>query len=235
MFYSLLSDLHIDFNHPPITQLEKMIIVAGDTANGLAGLKFLKNLKQKGHQIFAVPGNHEHYANATQKRTIVETEQAFYIGLSQRQVESLTESVVLIGANGWYHIDDEFKWKNYMNDARNTASSAETINRHAQLDAQFIYSELNKLLPGERAIIVTRTAPCLETLDERYKGSSYNDYYWNPYMRPILSQMASKILLWHHGHTHGACDKIVDNVRIITNPRGYPGENPYWKPITIEI
>ncbi len=235
MFYTLVSDLHIDFNHPPITHLEEMVIVAGDIANGLAGLKFLKKLKQKGHRIFAVTGNHEHYANATQKRTLAETEEAFYIGLNQRQVEPLTETIVLIGTNGWYCVEDELKWKNYMNDARHTASTAEIINRQAQLEAQFVYTELNKLLPGERAIIVTHTAPCLETLDERYKGSSYNCYYWNPYMRPILNQMTSKILLWHHGHTHSACDKIVDGVRIITNPRGYPGENPYWQPLTIEV
>lgn len=235
MFYSLISDLHIDFNQPPIPNLEQMVIVAGDTANGLAGIKFLKKLKQKGHRVFAITGNHEHYANATQKRTIAETEEAFYIGLNQKQVESLTDSIVLIGTNGWYCVKDELKWTSYMNDARHTASDAETINRRAQLEAQFINDELSKLLPEERAIVVTHTAPCLETLDERYRGSPYNDYYWNPYMRPILNQRASKILLWHHGHTHGACDKIIDGVRIITNPRGYPGENPYWRQLTIEI
>ena len=43
------------------------------------------------------------------------------------------------------------------------------------------------------------------------------------------------ILVWNHGHSHAPADKIVDGVRTICNPRGYPGENPLWKPLTIEV
>lgn len=70
--YSLISDMHV--NHPqlktPYELLEENVIVAGDTSNGLDGLKFLHKIQKKGHNVYAVDGNHEHYRNVNQGRTI---------------------------------------------------------------------------------------------------------------------------------------------------------------------
>lgn len=37
------------------------------------------------------------------------------------------------------------------------------------------------------------------------------------------------------GHTHFAGDKDINGVRCICNPKGYPGENPAWKPLKVTV
>lgn len=58
--FTLMSDLHADFPQPSIDYrlLEKHVIVAGDTTNGLECLRFLGNKlrDKKGHTVLACPG-----------------------------------------------------------------------------------------------------------------------------------------------------------------------------------
>jgi len=233
--YSLVSDMHLDFPQPktPYDQLKPLVIVAGDCGNGLVGLKWLNKLKNKGFDVFAVDGNHEHYANARQGRTLSETETDFYDGIDQLGPKWVRDDLVLIGVNGWYVVDDERHWRGYMNDSRNGALTAEEVNVCAKAHSMYVDEELSKLKEGQKAIVVTHTAPCYESLDPRYEWSSGNPYYVNPFMTPLLGKHAEKIHVWHHGHTHAAVDVVKDGVRIITNPRGYPGENPTWTPLTL--
>jgi len=46
MKFTLISDMHVDFpqNKTPYEQFEETVVVAGDTSNGLEGLKFLNSL-----------------------------------------------------------------------------------------------------------------------------------------------------------------------------------------------
>lgn len=231
--YSLVSDLHLDHPQPKTPPLEQNIIVAGDCGNGLIGLKYLNKLQRKGHVVFAVDGNHEHYGNVAQERNYADTEEAFYDGLDQTQCEQAADGLWLIGANGWYAVSDESHWRSYMNDSRLCGLSAPRVNALALRDAQYLDWVLGEI--DGRAIVVTHTAPCEETLDPRFAGHDSNEYYWNPHMRGVIAKHRDKIAVWHHGHTHAAMDEIVDGVRVVTNPRGYPGENPNWAPLTMEI
>lgn len=231
--FSLISDMHVDFPQPktPYADLEQFVIVAGDTSNGLGGLKFLTKLKNKGFDVFAIDGNHEHYANLSQDRKQIETETGFYasVGDPERRIADL----LIVGANGWYRVTDEPQWYAYMNDSRNGRVTADEVNLLARNDAAYISQRLAE--HNGKAIVVTHTAPCEETLDERYFGYFSNEWYWNPHMRQVLADHRDKILVWCHGHTHSPADKIVDGVRVVCNPRGYPGENPNWKPKTVEV
>ena len=233
MKYSLISDMHVDHPQPktPYDQLEELVVVAGDTANGLLGLKFIQKLKNKGHKVFAVDGNHEHYANDSQGRTIGSTEDAFYFGINQRNKEVI-DGVTFLGVNGWYHVTDEPLWLSYMNDGR-FAGDAATVNMNAGIHASWLHNELEKL--EGKAVVVTHTAPCVDTLHSAFAGHYSNDWYWNPFMLEVLQKFSDKILVWNHGHTHASNDKIIHGVRVVCNPRGYPGENPNWKPLTVEV
>lgn len=240
--FSLISDMHV--NHPqpktPYDKLEKFVIVAGDTDNGLGGVKFLEKLKRKGHTVFAVDGNHEHYSNFSQGRDVEETETRFYSLLDQDYFLRLEEEKILIvGSNGWYRVENELLWQNYMNDSRCCSLSANHVNTLASQNTYrikyHIKYHLERLPEGWKVIVVTHTSPCLETLNPQFKGHYSNDWYWNPLMRKVLSDYRDKILVWCHGHTHHPNEKIVDGVRVICNPRGYPGENPDWQPLTVKV
>lgn len=230
--FSLGSDLHLDFPQPKTPPWGENIIIAGDCGNGLIGLKYLNKLKRKGHQVFAVDGNHEHYGNDNQGRTIAETTYRFYTGLDQARVEFPLDDLMIIGTNGWYPVSDDVLWRNYMNDGR-YAGSAQDVNEQAQADALFLDAEIGEF--AGKVIVVTHTAPTMETLNARFEGHYSNEWYWNPMLGEVLRKHADKILVWCHGHTHAAADKIVDGVRVVCNPRGYPGENPDWAPKEITV
>lgn len=234
MKFSLISDMHLDFPQPrtPYDLLEERVVVAGDTTNGLEGLKFLQKLKNKGHVVYAVDGNHEHYRNRSQDRSAVETTARFRE--DHRRYHDLEVPVVL--ANGWYPVADEEQWQNYMNDSRMAMLTAKEVTDLSVLDAAFIRQYLQEWKDTQRrGIVVTHTAPCYETLNFRFDGHYSNQWYWNPLMEKLLQEFPEQIAVWCHGHTHEAADKVVHGVRVVCNPRGYPGENPSWKPLTIEI
>lgn len=236
MKFSLISDMHVDFpqEKTPYDKLEKKVVVAGDTSNGLHGLKFLNKMQRKGFDVYACTGNHEHYSNRSQDRDYIETEQRFTKEFPSRGV--LFDDVPIILINGWYRVSNELKWQLRMNDSRNTALSADRMNQIAFNNASFIEEELeiwSKV--GVCGVVVTHTAPCEETLDPRFEGDPSNEWYWNPYMRDLLSEYSDVIRVWCHGHTHAKNEAVVDGVRVVCNPRGYPGENPSWEPLTINV
>jgi predicted phosphodiesterase len=234
MKFSLISDMHVDFPQPktPYELLEEVVVVAGDTTNGLEGLKFLQKLKNKGHTVYAVDGNHEHYSNRSRGRTHDQTIDSF------RQDHPVYHDVdtPVVLQNGWYPVKDEYLWQAYMNDSRNGCLSALQASILSVGQAEFVREKLSSWKKdGRRGIVVTHTAPCEETLDSRFTGHYSNEWYWNPLMKPLLSEFKDQILVWCHGHTHSFADKVVEGVRVVCNPRGYPGENPSWKPLTIEV
>lgn len=235
MKFSLISDMHVDFpqQKTPYDELENVVVVAGDTSNGLEGLKFLRKLTNKGFRVLAVDGNHEHYRNASQNRSAAETTARFREEHSRYQE---VDGIPIVLANGWYCVSDEPLWQGYMNDSRMSELGADDINTAAASEALSVRQRLEEWRDHQRqGIVVTHTSPCLETLNPAYEGHFSNEWYWNPMMRPLLSEFKEQILVWCHGHTHAASDCIVDGVRVVCNPRGYPGENPDWHPLTVEV
>jgi len=235
MKFSLISDMHVDFPQPktPYEKLEKVVVVAGDTSNGLEGLKFLQKMRNKGFEVLACPGNHENYANISTGRDIMETEARFR---EEYPAEVEVEGVPFILKTGWYQVRDEHQWQGYMNDSRRMVVSADKMNMLARRDTMLIRQTLKQWKDYQKkGVVVTHMSPCLETLNPRFAGHYSNDWYWNPLLRELLVQYKDQILVWCHGHTHAAADVVVEGVRVVCNPRGYPGENENWEPWTIEV
>lgn len=238
--YSLISDMHI--NHPqpktPYDKLEEIVVVAGDTSNGLDGLRFLQKLRNKGHTVIAVDGNHEHYSNVSQERTIAETTERFD---EEYPAYVVYDDVLFLSVNGWYVVDTPEHWFSYMNDGRyavgpDAFEAAKEVTQRAFIDEAFLRTALREAeVFGMKAVVTTHTAPSEDTLDPRYAGSFSNLWYYNPQMTEVMKDFKDTILVWNHGHTHAPADKMVNGVRVVANPRGYPGENKNWEPKTVEI
>lgn len=239
MKFSLISDMHV--NHPqlktPYDKLEEIIVVAGDTSDGLESLKFLNKLRNKGHRVWACDGNHEHYSNVSRGREYSETLERFREEFpAWGMIQKPDIPIVLV--NGWYEVRPEMEhiWYEYMNDGRYSGLYGDQVTEIAKVQAQQVKAALRRWKNnGDKGVVVTHTAPCQETLDPKYEGHLSNNWYWSPYMRELLAYFNDQILVWCHGHTHTKNEAVVDGVRVVCNPRGYPGENPDWEPLTVEV
>lgn len=228
-------------NHPqpktPYELLEHNVIVAGDTSNGLEGLKFLHKMQNKGHRVFATHGNHEHYSNLSQNRTIDSTRFRFEDVFEP--IIDVDDGLTVILANGWYRVENPQSWYDYMNDCRYAAShdpieGAMLVNASADGDARSIRRAINDR-PEKKFIVVTHTAPSEDTLNPHYAGHFSNQWYFNPGLGEIRKEFADRILVWNHGHSHYPLDMVIDGVRTVVNPRGYPRENADWAPKNITV
>lgn len=264
------SDLHIDFgggavNWKKYGEEADILVVAGDTANaaGTAG-KYLRAIAKHFRLVLVVDGNHEHYANGNQRRTVEEARQSFR--------NSLPENVILlspdpdqhklgrregdyrfIGCNGWYSMDalgdpeeNKILWKRHMNDCRWIGFDriAQPDPRElARRDAEHLMECLDWMAvhePEVKAIVITHTAPCRESITWKPEDPHWdrmNSFYMNRFMEEVFDRHAERISVWTHGHTHRRRDVDYRGVRVVVNPRGYPfpPENPGWTPINVEV
>jgi DNA repair exonuclease SbcCD nuclease subunit len=235
--YTLVSDLHCDANNGQPADFDtEWVIVAGDTANSVPqAVSVLNKYVQKGHRVFAVDGNHEHYGNhATGASLTTSTEQFYRTGRFDFGFAKMTQDIYLIGTNGWYPVQDEQHWRGYMLDGGRISVPGDYLTWMAAREAAYVGNCLRLLKPRQKAIVVTHTAPCEESLDPQYAGSEGNQYFYNPDMFSALYGYRNRIIAWHHGHTHASMSVEKHGVPIITNPRGYPGENENWKPLVLE-
>lgn len=66
-----------------------------------------------------------------------------------------------------------------------------------------------------KTVVVTHHAPSLRSTED-------NDFTYASNLEEFIAKRANCINLWCHGHIHKPVDYRVANVRIVSNPRGYP-------------
>jgi hypothetical protein len=70
-------------------------------------------------------------------------------------------------------------------------------------------------------VIVTHAAPGLRSV----RPSRRDDPLTAAYASGLEWMMDGRAVLWIHGHTHFCCDYEVGGTRVLSNQRGYPGED----------
>lgn len=93
----------------------------------------------------------------------------------------------------------------------------------------FLKRELSKPFDG-KTVVVTHHSPVPEAGRENHDGHLSAAFFnrWHALL-PLVD-------VWIFGHTHRAVDIALGGCRIISNPRGYPGEEMGFVPnLTVEI
>lgn len=254
------SDIHIDFSNQRDIEWPEAdaLIVAGDVANNIGEVhKFFNRLNRKKRyyeHVFYVDGNHEHYANANQRRSIAETRAKIIAGLPEN-VTPLWDvdyarigRFYVVGDCGWYSCDsvgepahNRAVWRTEMNDATNIGFGIHEPTMPwdlAEQHAARLRVNIEKVCAIDseaRLIVVTHMAPHRLAVSSDPKHLTTNPFYVNTHMTPLMADFKERIEVWHHGHTHHRGDKMIDSVYVVANPRGYPRENPGWEPVVIEF
>lgn len=236
-----MSDLHLeyqDFNPDCINA--DVVVLAGDIHTGDNGVKWaLKNIKEK--PVIYVLGNHEYY-------------QSTYPTLIQTLKDLTQDTHVFILENDHIRIHDvNFYGCTLWTDFRlfgdpSTAGYAcqqELADfgkiKHASTNAKLRYQQtavihelsmhwLEKAIEsgGSKNVVITHHAPSLLSIPERYKNDILSAAFASDLNTHIKALNPD---IWIHGHVHETNDYTIGSTRVISNPRGYPGErNRHFDP-----
>lgn len=231
MKIQIVSDLHLESGSlEPFEIRADALVLAGDIYGEPAGLnEWLRRLRPR-VPVVIVLGNHEF-----DHKRFDEALPAFRaavedfgdVHLLEREAVDIGGMTVL-GANLWTD----------MRGGRDAPAIARVIKYFDMrgIDVDGLMAEhraarewLEREYPRgrDRVVVVTHTAPSFRSQHPRFDGSALNGFFASD-LEALVEELRPR--LWVHGHMHDAVDYTIGATRVISNPRGYPGENPRWDP-----
>ena len=233
----IYSDIHLELAPfaPPEAE-DDLVVLAGDIANGAAGVEWAKATFRI--PILYLAGNHEYYDGE------FESVQQAMRAASRGAVELLDCTQVVIGGvrflgcTLWtdYSLAPEGERLAVIEDARTRNPDFQKILWGSRAFAPedsialcarhraWLAAELARPFPG-RTVAITHFAP--------HRGSiapAFANHRANPGFVVDLEGAMGRAALWIHGHTHTFFDYRVRGTRVVCNPRGYPGEQTGFRP-----
>ncbi|OXR38663.1 serine/threonine protein phosphatase [Pseudomonas jessenii] len=232
----VLSDLHNEFlPFSPAPGDYDLVILAGDIDVRAGGVTWA-------NEAFTCPviyvcGNHEFYrghidhtlrkmkeaalphVHVLENEVFVWNQTRFICATSWTDFSS-SGNVVAATQIAWDWMND-FRAIRIDNNFRRLRPSDLISRNHASRD--WLAKELDKPFAG-KTVVVTHHSPVPEIAGEKGDGHLSAAYTnrWH-----ALVENAD---LWIFGHTHRAVDVTLGRCRLISNPRGYPGEQTGFDP-----
>lgn len=236
------SDLHLEFCdfQPPTAEVD-LVILAGDISVRSRGVTWANEAFRC--PVIYVCGNHEYYKGHISK-TLVKMQAA-----AAKHVHVLENQSLVVGgirflvATGWTDFTSTGDYKaamrdcaEWMNDFRRIrAGDGYSKLRPSDLiglniaTRQFLATELAKHFEG-KTVVITHHCPIPEVAGNGHEGHLGAAYF------NLWHDLVAEADAWIFGHTHHAVDTVVTGCRLVSNPRGYPGEKPGFVPdFIIEI
>lgn len=230
MKIQIWSDLHNEFSlFSPPSRSADLVILAGDIDTRARGVKWA-------NETFSCPviyvcGNHEYYGGHID-RTLKKMRDAAapHVHILENDV-FVWRQIRFVGTTGWTDFTSSGDVvaasriaAECMNDFRVIRADAsyrrlrtDDVASRNRAAREWLTQELDKPFQGE-TVVVTHHAPTAHVVGDKHDGH-LNAAYANHW--PELIEKAD---LWVFGHTHRAVDVELTGCRVISNPRGYPGE-----------
>ena len=226
MSFDLVSDLHTEFVcWHPTQPTSRVLVIAGDYATALHPEKTIQSLLNLPYEhIVFVLGNHDFYHgdyNDTYLKWLAYDNPKLHV-LLNRSV--LIDGIQFIGSTLWSDTSKNgIIIKQSLSDYRaiHNFDLQTGLNVHRSA-VEFLDRTLTET--KQPVVVITHHLPSFSCIDKKYKDCAYNDGFATD-LDWLLKKHANVIKVWVHGHTHTALDMKVEGVRIVCNPRGYPGEN----------
>lgn len=251
MKLQIMSDLHVDYpgnaGVPPLVAGADMVVVAGDTCEGLArAVEVLRRAYPAPTEVVMVAGNHELWSKKLSFEEHFEegrlAADVHGVRLLENDVE-IVRGVRLLGCTLWS--DYELFGESLREAAMRTA--AETMLDHRRIkwsrdpwarfrpaearilhrrSRAFLEEELRKPHAGP-TVCITHHAMTLEAVAPAHQRSILTAAYASE-MLPLIDRLQPDLIVT--GHTHHSIDIRRGKTRLISNPAGYAGENRSFKP-----
>ncbi len=231
----LLSDLHNEFGKPFVPQVldADVTVLAGDIDVKGRALAWAKDTFTG--RVLYVPGNHEYYGSNVQRLLAKMREQG------DDRVQVLDRDAVVIdgvrflGATCWTDLkatgnpvlaawDAQQRMTDYRK-IRHTESfrrwKPEFAMQEAVKSLAWLKEQLAQPFEG-KTVVISHHAPSTKSIEGHPSvGSHLDASYVNRWEEALFGDGLD---LWVHGHTHHAVDYTIMGTRVVSNPKGYPGE-----------
>lgn len=242
----VLSDLHLEFAPLELKSSGDILVLAGDILvadylrRGEASPytkkivpnynAFLEQARSNYNHVIMIAGNHEHYhGDLSNTADIIRACYPWLHYLDDEYVDLV--GTRYFGGTMWTNFNCGSPMammyaENGLNDFRliknmyKRARPSVILGKHRD----FMRALDNAYKPG--MVVISHHAPSFQSVAEKYVGDPLNDAYASDYHDYIASKSIS---VWLHGHVHHSNDYVINNTRIISNPRGYHDENPNFR------
>lgn len=225
-----ISDIHLEF----LSKLLKparfhaaadILCLAGDIGYPRKPIyrQFIREMSTQFKKVFLIAGNHEYYGTTTMdqvhesiKAAVADLDNVTFLDNSYEDYEG----VRFVGTTLWTQIP---------------AAPSVLINDFHEIGEMTpeLYNELHRgaceflectdvqesPLP---IVVISHHLPAHELINPKYaKYAKYNQFFASDCSRFFKPPIRA----WIYGHTHSESDKVIDGIRFVCNPVGYPQEN----------
>ena len=222
------------------------LLIAGDISDDInETAEYLFSCKQFYKNVLFVDGNHDVFGNEkelTEKTSdlneILKKDKNIYY-LSYR--DFITDNIAFIGCNGWYDFcftenmtsptECEAMWNNLpTRDKKHINWGDSSVQAIAKIQAEQLEHRIKfHKNNNKKLVVVTHTPPHPRSITwpKRAKDQflyTLSGAFGSNKMTNLLNTYIKDISFWFHGHNHVAQNYTYHDVRIISNPRGYPWE-----------
>lgn len=223
---NFVSDIHLEFSDfdAPLPEGNDILILAGDITTS-ARVSWVNKCAERFRHVIYVMGNHD-YWKSSYDRIIEKTKNRVASNVHVLENESVTiDGTTFHGATYWTDLNKNdpltvMDAERFMNDFKKIRLSNYS---HRFTAAFWMYKHneskiyfKNHVKKGD--VVIIHHAPSFQSISEKYKTDKLNGCYASA--DDILFEDLQPSYIFH-GHVHHSCDYMIDNTRVLCNPRGY--------------
>ena len=237
----LLSDLHLECEDfvPPVDDAD-VVVLAGDICPHQRGVTWAEEAFNCA--VIYIPGNHEFYGgdltDTLQKMRAAAGDNVWILDCE----EIVIGNVRFLGMTMWTDFSSTGNTEKASRTAQNAIPDFKCIRAEksrfiepADLIARSLASRswLTECLATPfdgKTVVITHHAPSMKSLEgSPHAGGLLDGAFANAWDDLIVAPVD----LWLHGHTHFPVDYVINGTRVVSNPRGYPGEVEGFDPTLV--
>ncbi|SDG12975.1 Calcineurin-like phosphoesterase [Pseudomonas seleniipraecipitans] len=216
---------------PPNIDVD-LVILAGDIGKGVRAVQWANEAFMC--PVVFIAGNHEFYSGHIDRTwQKMNAAAAPHVHLLQNQAVVI-QGVRILGCTAWTDFSisgdpvtaahvAQAEMNDYkrirIGDSYRKLRPADLIQRN-RAAYDWLTTELERPFDGKTAVI-THHAPLACIAGEDHLSAAYANEW---------PELVAKADVWVFGHTHDSTDAEFYGCRVISNPRGYPGEETCFKP-----
>ncbi|RTZ44807.1 metallophosphoesterase [Candidimonas sp. SYP-B2681] len=253
MRLNVLSDLHLSKAGMPLPETDAdIVILAGDIARPKEALQWAQGFNKP---VLYVAGNHEFYGGSIESTLQDLRDNAAGTGVRiLSNTEVVLHGIRFLGSTLWTDfnlygqgakreqaITEALAFIRDFSRIRSDTSPGHPFSPHDMeilfhANRAWLREKLDQRFNGP-TVVITHHAPSRKSIHPRFEGSLINNCFVSD-SEDLMA--ADRAAVWIHGHTHDSFDYLVNETRVVCNPRGYAkdgiNENSAFNPeLIIEV